>query len=60
MTKTFSGIANIDIRDSTPDWGPYEQPKSTDGAPNVNSTTSASVQPQDRGFDRVHVGFLPG
>ena len=35
MTKSFEGIANIDIRDSTPDWGPYEQPKSPDGAPNV-------------------------
>jgi arylsulfatase A-like enzyme len=35
MTKAFSRTANIDIRDSTPDWGPYEQPKPPDGAPNV-------------------------
>jgi hypothetical protein len=35
FSKTYSGTANIDIRDSTPDWGPYEQPKSPDGAPNV-------------------------
>jgi arylsulfatase A-like enzyme len=35
MTKSFKGIINIDIRDSTPDWDPYEQPKAPDGAPNV-------------------------
>ncbi len=31
----FSGTINIDVRDSTPDWTPYEQPKAPDGAPNV-------------------------
>ena len=35
MTKPFKGIVNLDIRDSTPDWEPYEQPKAPDGAPNV-------------------------
>lgn len=35
MTKPFNGIINIDSRDSVPDWGPYEQPKAPDGAPNV-------------------------
>ncbi|MCP3991038.1 MAG: arylsulfatase [Actinomycetia bacterium] len=35
MTKRFSGVVNEDIRDSVPDWGPYEQPKPPDGAPNV-------------------------
>jgi arylsulfatase A-like enzyme len=35
MTKPFRGVINLDIRDSTPDWKPYEQPKAPDGAPNV-------------------------
>jgi arylsulfatase len=35
MTKPFQGIVNMDIRDSTPDWGPYEQPKAPEGAPNI-------------------------
>ena len=25
--KRFEGVVNEDIRDSEPDWGPYEQPK---------------------------------
>ncbi len=33
MTKKFKGTINIDIRDSVPDWAPYEQPKAADGAP---------------------------
>jgi arylsulfatase len=35
MTKSFNGVINIDIRDSVPDWEPYEQPKAPEGAPNV-------------------------
>jgi arylsulfatase A-like enzyme len=35
MTKPFKGTINIDIRNSTPDWEPYEQPKAPDGAPNI-------------------------
>ncbi len=35
MTKPFKGTINIDIRDSQPDWEPYEQPKAPEGAPNV-------------------------
>lgn len=35
MAKPFKGIVNIDIRDSQPDWGPYEAPQAQDGAPNV-------------------------
>ena len=35
MAKPFKGVINIDVRDSVPDWGPYEQPKAPDGAPNV-------------------------
>lgn len=35
MTKPFKGIVNIDVRDSVPDWAPYEQPKAREGAPNV-------------------------
>ena len=33
-SKTFKGIIDVDIRKSTPDWEPYEQPKAPAGAPN--------------------------
>ena len=33
MTKTFKGAINVDIRDSTPDWEPFEPPSAPDGAP---------------------------
>ncbi len=35
MTKQFSGIINLDIRDSEPDWTPFEPPKAPKAAPNV-------------------------
>lgn len=34
MSKQFNGKINVDVRDSTPDWKPYEAPKAPDGAPN--------------------------
>jgi arylsulfatase len=33
--KPFKGIINLDVRDSKPDWAPYEAPKAPAGAPNV-------------------------
>ncbi len=33
--KPFEGVINVDIRDSKPDWSPFEPPKAPDGAPNV-------------------------
>ena len=35
MTKQWNGIVNTDIRDSRPDWTPFEPPKAPAGAPNV-------------------------
>ena len=35
MSEPFKGVINVDIRDSTPDWAPFEPPKAPDGAPNV-------------------------
>jgi arylsulfatase A-like enzyme len=35
MTKQFNGVVNVDIRDSTPDWTPFEQPRAPEGAPNI-------------------------
>jgi arylsulfatase len=35
MSKPFKGTINIDIRDSVPDWTPFEPPRAPDGAPNV-------------------------
>jgi arylsulfatase A-like enzyme len=33
--EPFKGTINIDIRDSVPDWSPFEPPKAPEGAPNV-------------------------
>ena len=33
--KRFQGVINVDIRDSKPDWTPFEQPTAPRGAPNV-------------------------
>ena len=35
MPEPFRGLINVDIRDSVPDWAPFEPPKAPDGAPNV-------------------------
>jgi arylsulfatase len=35
MARSFHGVVNLDIRDSVPDWAPYEQPKAQPGTPNV-------------------------
>ena len=35
MSKSFKGTINVDIRDSVPDWEPFEPPKAPDGAPSV-------------------------
>jgi len=35
VTEPFRGVVNLDIRDSVPDWAPYEQPKAPPGTPNV-------------------------
>ena len=35
MTKPFKGVIKLDVRDSTPDWGPYELKKAPEGAPNI-------------------------
>ena len=35
MTTQFSGRINLDIRDSEPDWAPFEPAKAPNGAPNV-------------------------
>jgi arylsulfatase A-like enzyme len=35
MPVPFKGQINVDIRDSEPDWTPFEPPRAPDGAPNV-------------------------
>ncbi len=35
MRKQFKGTSNIDVRDSVPDWEPFEPPAAPAGAPNV-------------------------
>ncbi|MEU8609603.1 arylsulfatase [Actinoplanes sp. NPDC048791] len=35
MSKPFKGTINVDIRDSVPDWAPFEPPKAPVGAPSV-------------------------
>ena len=33
--QPFKGTINVDIRDSEPDWSPFEPPKAPDRSPNV-------------------------
>ncbi len=35
MANPFKGLINVDIRDSVPDWAPFEPPKAPEGAPSV-------------------------
>jgi Sulfatase len=35
VSDQFKGTINVDIRDSVPDWSPFEPPKAPDGAANV-------------------------
>ncbi|HEX7309855.1 MAG TPA: arylsulfatase [Gaiellaceae bacterium] len=35
MSKPFQGVVKVDIRDSEPDWAPFEPPKAPPGAPSV-------------------------
>lgn len=35
MKKQFKGSIKLDVRDSRPDWTPYEAPKAPEGAPNI-------------------------
>jgi arylsulfatase len=35
MATDFGGTINVDIRDSVPDWSPFEPPKAPEGSPNV-------------------------
>ncbi|MBP1927791.1 arylsulfatase [Methanolinea mesophila] len=35
MTKTWKGKIALDIREATPDWVPYIQPKAPEGSPNI-------------------------
>ncbi|GAF42308.1 arylsulfatase [Rhodococcus wratislaviensis] len=35
MGKPFRGVVNVDIRDSVPDWAPFEPPQAPADAPNV-------------------------
>jgi len=35
VTQPFQGVIKLDIRDSVPDWKPYELKKAPEGAPNI-------------------------
>jgi hypothetical protein len=35
MAEPFGGVVNVDIRDSEPDWSPFESARAPEGAPNV-------------------------
>ena len=49
-TQPFRGVINVDVRDSEPDWAPYEQPKAPPGAPNV-----LMIVWDDVGYDAMDV-----
>ena len=33
--RKFNGVIKLDVRDSKPDWTPYETPRAPAGAPNI-------------------------
>ncbi|GAA1794881.1 arylsulfatase [Agromyces lapidis] len=35
MSNSFNGTIKLDVRDSVPDWSPFELPKAPEGAPNI-------------------------
>ncbi|WP_134322123.1 arylsulfatase [Cumulibacter soli] len=35
MAKEFQGTIKLDVRDSVPDWGPFELTRAKEGAPNI-------------------------
>ena len=35
MSNRFQGLVEVDIRDSVPDWAPFDAPRAPDGAPNM-------------------------
>ena len=35
MAEPFKGVIKLDVRDSVPDWGPYELTRAPEGAPNI-------------------------
>jgi arylsulfatase A-like enzyme len=35
MRVPFNGVINVDVRDSKPDWAPFEPPRAPAGSPNV-------------------------
>ncbi len=35
MNEDFKGLIKLDVRDSTPDWSPYELKRAPEGAPNI-------------------------
>ena len=35
MSEPFKGKINVDIRDSVPDWSPFEPPRAPEGAASV-------------------------
>jgi hypothetical protein len=35
MSEPFKGKINVDIRDSVPDWSPFEPPRASEGATSV-------------------------
>ena len=35
MNEDFNGVIQVDVRDSVPDWAPYELKRAPEGAPNV-------------------------
>src|SRR5262249_40582670 len=43
MSEAFKGTINVDIRDSVPDWTPFEPPKAPQGAPKVGDVVLDDV-----------------
>jgi hypothetical protein len=56
MQTPFTGVINVDVRDSTPDWAPFEPPRAPDGAPNRARDRQLQRAALPRGRGRRHAG----
>ena len=45
MSKPSDSGIDIDVRYSTPDWAPYEQPKGPEWAPNSQKGGGGGIEP---------------
>ena len=62
MAEPFKGVIKLDVRDSVPDWGPYELKRAPEGSPNIlvvlyDDTGLAAWSPYGGGINMPTVSY---